>query len=227
MDTVAQDLLEFNILKFTKRPCLGYWYYEFSLYNDADLIGKFFSGTNNTIGINFAKAKLQEEYKFLCYHQTYSYFLDIMKHDIGTRVHLLKPENNYIMVEDGNAYIFENILNDIRKKNITDVMRRKVKNFSYIVPKDRVIYKRAHGATAYRENKYINYAYLAICYLSFAIETSKNNKKYNTRNFIVFKKDIIEKAFVIIKKSLKKVLIKDLNKIIIDYVASGDDIIYI
>jgi len=85
------------------------------------------------------------------------------------------------------------------------------------------------------EAKFIDYTYIAIIYLSLIKQLNKNIgidddskiRKYNTSTIVVFKKDIIDNAIEIIRESLNNILIDDLNKIIIEYIACGSDIVYV
>ena len=235
MDTVAQDLLELNKFNF-----LDYYYNKCKLQNIAY---EDFPSDESKWMLNFiddSEIKYHKMMKLYSY-QTWLYCLRIIKYDYYSILNGTKVDSFTIVCKGDPKEDIDSInifLNKLEKQNIIIIMQDKLRKLNeYIQEREASEYVERQN-----EMKFIDYTYIAIVYLSFikqmirAVDNYDTTKyvtftcdtpKYDISNIVVFKKDIIDNAFDIIKKSLDHVLINDLNKIIIDYIASGSNIMYI
>jgi len=209
MDTVAQDLLELNKFDFLDycEKCRRYY----NKFNDVP-------NDESKWMLNFiddSENKYHKMIKLYCY-QTWLYFIGIIRNDFNNILNS-SPGDNIIMKYD----VVDEFLYYLKKQNIISIMQNKIYNNALFGMKT------SWNSKTQNEIKFIDCDYIAIVYLSFIKQLAKNIDTYNTSKFVIFKKDIIDKAFDIIKKSLDNILINDLNKIIMDYVASGSDVVYI
>jgi len=217
MNTVAQDLLE--LIKFDSLK-----YYIIKNIRLNVKISKMPDMPYNWMANYYEQPTNDEGYTKQCKYYTWMYCFYFISYEFND----LFTESDIIKVNVSDSII--TTLNKLKDSKVVDIVKDKIHGgFSYY---NHALHAVSNGISycdevITREMDHVDYNYVAIIYISLIKKLFNDDKNYNISKFMVFKKDIVDKAFDIIKQSLDNVLINDINKIITNYVASGNDIIYI